>query len=273
MAELVRVATPDLPSIDLLGIRFHALREAELVEHVTRAAAAGRGGWIVTPNLDHLRRLTREEEFRRYCAAADLCVADGMPLIWASKLQRTPLPERVAGSSLIWTLNRAAALAGLRVFFLGAAPGVAERAANVLRADSPGLQIVGTYCPPPGFEHDREQRAALHAALDAAQPQLVFIALGATKQERLIAELAPHWPRAWWIGIGASFNFVAGEVRRAPRWLQRLGLEWLHRLAQEPRRLFRRYVVEGLPFACVLFARSTWRGLFPSHAARPRSRS
>ncbi len=273
MAELERITSADPPSIDLCGIRFHAVSEAQLVERVASAARAGRGGRIVTPNLDYLRRLVREGAFREICAAVDLCVADGMPLVWASKLQRTPLPERVAGSNLIWSLNRRAASEGLRVFLLGGNPGTAERAAEVLCEAYPDLRIVGTHCPPVGFERNREQYAALLGALEAADPQLVFVALGAPKQERLIAELFPRWPHAWWIGVGISFSFVTGEVRRAPRWIQRLGLEWLHRLAQEPRRLFRRYLVDDLPFAFVLFARSAWRGLTAPRGARLRSRS
>lgn len=247
--------------IELLGVELDALTEAQCVEHVITELGAGRGGWIVTPNLDHLRRLVQEEEFARLCAGASLKVADGMPLVWASRLARRPLPERVAGSNLIHSLTRAAARAGKRVYFLGGDPGTAEAAAQVLRERDPALCVCGTSCPAPGFERDLERMRVLAEELRCAAPDIVYVALGSPKQERLIEALRPVLPRAWWLGIGISFSFVCGEVRRAPRWLQRIGLEWLHRLAQEPRRLARRYLVRGLPFAARLLCVSAWRGL------------
>ena len=256
------------PTIRLLGIELHAISEARCVAHVVNRLSEHRGGWVVTPNLDHLRRLVREREFRELCSRADLRVADGMPLIWAAALQRTPLPERVAGSNLIWSVNRAAAEHGLRVFLLGGDPGTDVQAAKVLREKFPALKIVGTHCPAPGFERDELRMAALLEALEQAVPQIVFVALGSPKQERLIDELRARWPQVWWLGVGISFSFVTGAVRRAPKWMQALGLEWLHRLAQDPRRLFRRYVIDGLPFAVYLFASSTWKGLIRGDSAR-----
>lgn len=257
----VVVASVDPPAVDLLGIRIHALTEAQCVARVSREIALQRGGWVVTPNLDHLRRLVRDASYRELCSRASLCVADGMPLLWAAALQRTPLPERVAGSNLIWSLSAAAARDGWRVFFLGGDPGTAERAAAILAERFPGLTVAGTHCPPPGFEHDLAQKIQLAGRLVDARPDIVFVALGSPKQERFIEALRRDLPRAWWLGIGISFSFVSGAVKRAPRWMQRLGLEWIHRLAQEPRRLARRYLVDGLPFAIVLLTKSAWRGL------------
>ena len=121
---------------------------------ILRALEAGRGGWIVTMNLDHLRRFGREPTYAALCESTDLVVADGMPLIWASRLQATPLPERVAGSSLIWRISAAAAGRGLSVFLLGGAPGHARAAARVLQRHFPRLRIAGTCCPEMGFERD-----------------------------------------------------------------------------------------------------------------------
>ncbi len=249
------------PTIQLLGLNLHAITEQHCIAHILEHLAACQGGWVVTPNLDHLRRLVRERDFRELCSRADLRVADGMPLIWAASLQRTPLPERVAGSNLIWSVNRAAAEHGLRVFLLGGDSGTDVQAAKVLREKFPTLQIVGTHCPAPGFERDEARMAALIEALERAAPQIVFVALGSPKQERLIDELRSRWPQTWWLGVGISFSFVTGAVRRAPKWMQTLGIEWLHRLAQDPRRLFRRYVIDGLPFALYLLASSAWKGL------------
>ena len=250
-----------LPVVELRRLRVHAVTEDECVGHVMAELDAGRGGWVVTPNLDHLRRLSHDGALRQTYSRATLSVADGRPLVWASRLQGTPIPERVAGSSLIYTLNAAAAAHGRSVFLLGGNPGTAEAAAAVLTERYPGLCVAGTLCPPLGFEDSPERMAEIEAALEQAQPDVVFVALGFPKQELLIERLRERWPRTWWLGVGISFSFVAGEVRRAPRWMQVSGLEWAHRLGQEPRRLFRRYLVEGVPFALVLLAGSAGLGL------------
>ena len=139
-----------------------------------------------------------------------------------------------------------------RVFLLGGDPGTADAAADVLRTRYEGLDIVGTHCPPIGFEHHEQKTRRIIESIKQAQPDIVFVALGSPKQEQLIARLRHVMPTAWWVGVGISFSFVCGRVRRAPRWVQRLGLEWLHRLVQEPRRLMRRYLIDGLPFAARL---------------------
>lgn len=249
------------PVIELEGVRLHAVRQEQCVEFVLASLLAGRGGWIVTPNLDHLRRLVRDESMRESYGHADLAVADGMPLVWASRLQKTPLPERVAGSDLIWSLSGGAATRGFSVFLLGGDPGTAEEAAEALRSRFAGLRIAGTSCPEPGFESRPEYIAELAARLDAARPDIIFVALGSPKQEALIQRLRSTLPRAWWLGVGISFSFVAGRVNRAPVWLRKMGLEWLHRMVQEPGRLVRRYLIDDLPFGAALTARAALRGL------------
>lgn len=220
-----------------------------------------RGGWIVTPNLDHMRRLARDDRLRASYSRADLAVADGMPLVWMARLQRTPLPCRVAGSDLISSLASAAARDGHSIFLLGGDPGTADGAAQELVRRFPGLRVAGTACPAHGFEHRAEDVDALAAQLAITRPDIVFVALGSPKQEALIERLRPILPNAWWLGVGISFSFVAGAVRRAPPWLQRSGLEWLHRMVQEPNRLLRRYLVDDLPFGIAMATRSALRGL------------
>ena len=250
------LSDPSPPTIRLAGIRFHALTESESIAHVIRQLDAGVGGWVVTPNLDHLQRLCRNPALRRLYSRASLVVADGMPLIWASCLQRTPLPERVAGSSLVWTLTAAGAANNRSVFLLGGAPGTAARAAEVLRSRHPDLRIAGVCCPEIGFEKDPRALASLVAQLRSADPDIIYVALGSPKQERLIARFKHQFPRAWWLGIGIGFSIVAGDVARAPRWMQRTGLDRTYRLCQEPRRLLRRYLVDGVPFALWLLSQS-----------------
>jgi exopolysaccharide biosynthesis WecB/TagA/CpsF family protein len=250
------------PSIvELCGINLHAIDERQCISRVLRESAAGRGGVVVTPNLDHVRRYRTDAEYALLVNKADLVVADGMPLIWASKLQGTPLPGRVAGSDLIGSLSAAAARAGRSIFLLGGDPGTADGAAEVLRRRHPGLQIVGTCCPPMGFERDAAKVNEISSMVVAAKPDIVFVALGSPKQERLIDRLRGRLPGTWWLGVGISFSFLAGEVRRAPRWMRATGMEWIHRLLQEPGRLAKRYLVHGVPFALRLLAASSVRGV------------
>lgn len=246
------------PRIRLLGMPISILTEAQTNSHIIDSLQAGRGGWVITPNLDQLRLFRKTPDLHRMYDQADLIVADGMPLIWASRLQKTPLPERVAGSSIINTLTAAAAEAGYRIFFLGGNNGAAERAAEELLAHNPSLQIAGHYCPPFGFDQNPAEMDRIKSTLIESKPDIVYVGLGFPKQERLIEQLRPLLPQAWFLGIGISFSFVAGEVKRAPRFMQKLGLEWLHRMVQEPSRLFKRYLIHGIPFAVRLFSGALW---------------
>lgn len=239
-------------TVKLLGVPVDAVTLDQAAEHIVRSARAGTGGWVITPNLDILRRAVRESEFRRLYDLATLRLADGMPLVWASRLKGSPLPERVAGSDLIFALAEKAARDGASVYLLGGNPGAAEKCAAALTSRHPALKIAGIDCPAPGFERDHVQMGDVLARARDAAPEIVLVALGSPKQEKLIEVLRAQLPRAWFLGIGITFSFVAGEVKRAPVWMRRAGLEWMHRLVQEPRRLVRRYLVDGLPFAARL---------------------
>ena len=265
-----RSRSKQLPTVNLRGVEIHAITESQSVAHILGELGAGRGGMVVTPNLDHLHRCLHDIGFAALVSEAEMIVPDGMPLVWASRLQGTPLPERVAGSNLITTLSQAAADSGRAVFLLGGSPGTAERAARVLQTKIPTLRVAGTICPPVGFENDPAMMAELISTVLTARPDIVFVALGSPKQERLILKLRPLLPHAWWLGVGISFSFLCGEVRRAPVWMQKIGMEWLHRLVQEPRRLFRRYVVVGIPFAASLLGRAFLEGV-PARLGRRRS--
>lgn len=240
---------PPLDHIEMRGLRLDRVTQRQAVERIVQSLELGCGGWVVTPNLEILRQTTRDPELRAMLNRADLMVADGMPLIWASRLRGTALPERVAGSSMIMPLSQAAAKSGRRVFLLGGNPGVADQAGQLLKQQCPGLVIAGTCCPPVGFEKDESYIDELRRTIEQASPDLVYVALGAPKQEKVTQMLRGVAPNAWWLGIGISLSFLTGDVQRAPGWMQKLGLEWVHRLCQEPRRLAKRYLVDGLPFA------------------------
>jgi N-acetylglucosaminyldiphosphoundecaprenol N-acetyl-beta-D-mannosaminyltransferase len=250
-----------LPSVKLHGISLHCISEQHCIEHILGELAAGRGGVVITPNVDHLRRCASDLSFSALVAEADLVVADGMPLVWASRLQGTPLPQRVAGSDLISSLSAAAAGQGRSIFLLGGAEGTADAAAAVLRDRFPQLKIAGTFCPPVGFDKSSEHLHNIMANVKAAAPDIVFVALGSPKQERLIDRIRNTLPGAWWLGVGVSFSFLTGDVRRAPLWMRKWGLEWVHRLGQEPKRLFKRYLVVGMPFAMLMLGRALAYGI------------
>lgn len=242
------------PSIG--GMRFTPVSESDAVRSIIELAGRDTPALIVTANLDHLRRYKREPAYRDIADTAALVLADGMPIVWAASIRGTPLPGRVAGSSIMRPICAAAARAGRSVFFLGGNPGVAAHAADLLRHESPDLRIAGVACPPPGFERDEAELDRLLQDLRQARPEIVLVALGSPKQEFIARRLSESVPPAAWIGVGISFSFITGDVLRAPRWMQRLGLEWVHRLAQEPRRLFQRYILQGVPFASRLLLES-----------------
>lgn len=246
--------------VRLDGTGFDPVTEQEVVTAVREALAAGRGGRIVTPNVDILRQARTDASVRAYLDDADLIVADGMPLIWASRLGGTPLPERVAGSSLIWSLSRGLGCDNRSIMLVGGRdPGAAQRAAHRLAAASPGLRVAGAVSPAFGFERDTKEYGELCRRVIDARPDLVFVGLGFPKQELVVTRLRAALPGTWFMGCGAAVTFVAGDRERAPRWMQRAGLEWAHRLGSEPRRLAGRYLRHDAPYALRLLAQARRR--------------
>ena len=239
----------------LMGLRIDNLDERQVTERILDDVDSGRGGWLINPNVDVLRQIANDSDLLKLSRGADLTIADGMPLIWASRLQRTPLVERVPGRQLIWTICGAASARGASVFLLGGESGVADEAAAAITRQIPDLRV-GTHCPPHGFERDARCMETILNELKDAQPDVVFCGLGFPKQEHLMSRLAARFPSMWFIGSGASLTMAAGRVRCAPKFMQWLGLEWFFRLLQEPRRLFARYVIHDLPFACRLLLAS-----------------
>jgi N-acetylglucosaminyldiphosphoundecaprenol N-acetyl-beta-D-mannosaminyltransferase len=237
-----------------MGMQIDRVTETQVVAAIGRSLAAGQGGWVITPNLEHLRQFKKQADLRPFFESADLVLADGMPLVWASRLAGTPLPARVAGSDLIWSLSSEAGRRGASVFVLGGTREAGWDAARRLKEECPGLRIAGMIYPPYGFEKDLGAMEQIESTLAELQPDIVYVGLGFPKQEQVIARLRSTCPRTWFLGIGISIGFVGGHVSRAPVWMQRCGLEWVHRLVQEPRRLASRYLVHGLPFAARLLA-------------------
>ena len=200
----------------------------------------------------HPRQLHISAELRELASSADLVVADGMPLVWAGALQGSPLPERVAGSSLVISLTAAAAEAGASIFLLGGNPGTAEAAVSALTKLIPAADFAGTLCPPFGFDGDREWLDRIERSIRESGADVVYVAFGFPKQERVIVELRSRMPDAWFVPCGISFSLMAGEVHRAPAFARRLGLELESAVSDSCRsrrkRLYRRYLLQGIPF-------------------------
>ncbi len=237
----------------LLGVRLDRVTFREALDRMEAFATGRSPRRVVTVNLDFLARARSDEGFRDVLNGADLRVADGMPLVWASRLLGEPLPERVAGVDLFEAFAQRAAARGIRLFLLGARPGVADAAAAVLRSRHPSLRVVGTYSPPEGFENVPEQDAEAARRVEEARPDALFLAVSTPRGEKWIARLLERVPVPLAVNVGSAFDVVVEPRRRSPRALRRLGLEWLYRLLREPRRLWRRYLVADAGVVLPLF--------------------
>ena len=228
------------------------------LDAIDRLIRSKSGGTVFTPNVDHVVMAEHDERFRTAYAAAALSLVDGTPVLWASRLLRTPLPAKISGSDLVMPLLRRASERGYRVFFLGGAPGVADLAKSKLEAALPGIQIVGT----DASRIDVNQPADADEVTERirrTEPDIVLVALGAPKQEIWSFTRTERLKPAVLIGVGASLDFVAGIQKRAPSWMSTAGLEWLYRLAQEPRRLAARYLLRDPEF-CLILLRQLMQG-------------
>ena len=227
---------------------------------IESAIDARRGGYIVTPNVDHIVLASRDEKLRRIYNEATLSLADGQPLLWMSRLLGSPLPARVSGSDLLGPLMQRAADREWGVFFLGASEAASRDAAARLTAAHPGLRIVGrdTSWWSPDDTALPSQSATVRAIRESGA-QLVILALGCPRQEWWMARYRDAVAPAVCIGLGAALDFAAGHVKRAPAWMSDAGLEWSYRLWREPRRLAHRYLVRD-PQIVPIFLRAWRRG-------------
>jgi N-acetylglucosaminyldiphosphoundecaprenol N-acetyl-beta-D-mannosaminyltransferase len=233
------------------------------------AEASGRARYVTTPNLDHLVLLRKNAELREAYRHASLVTADGWPVVSLARWLGDPLPERVAGSDLCPLLcaRAAAARRTLKLFLLGGKPGVADRAAARLQADYPGVIVVGTASPPLGFEKVRQANQLLVEQVNRSGADLLLLGLGAPKQELWIHAHAPQIAVPAVLCGGATIDFLAGEQRRAPHWMREHRLEWVHRLATNPRRLFWRYLTDAWQLPQIYWAESRHRTSVSSEQA------
>lgn len=249
-------------AIAILGVPFDRVTMGDALAMIERMTASRRPHYIVTANVDFLAQARTDVELRRILLDAHLVLCDGTPVVWASRLLGNPLPERVAGSDLVPALIAIAEQKGLRAFFLGGTPESMSRAiANVKKAH-PGLDLQG-FSPPFNqlLEMDHEE---IKRRITEARPDLLFVSFGCPKQEKWIAMHYQSLGVPVAIGVGGTIDFLAGQLKRAPVWMQRTGTEWMFRLLQEPRRLFRRYARDLGVFVTALIAQ-WWMMKFRNH--------
>lgn len=231
---------PEPRTIVMLGTPFHDVTMDETIEWIARMIARRTPSYLVTANLDFATQAARDVELQRILIEAELVLCDGTPLVWTSRLTGRPLRERVAGSDLVPRLAERAAAEGWRIYLLGGEPSSVGVAAKNLEASYPGLIIAGAYSPPFAALHEFDH-ADLAARITAAKPDVLLVAFGCPKQEKWIYAHYRELGVPCSIGVGATIDFLAGKVRRAPAWVGAIGLEWLYRMAQEPKRLLGRY--------------------------------
>ncbi len=238
--------------VTLFGVTIDNVTAAEAVERVRELLENGSQHYVTTPNTDHVVSLQKDTALRQAHAEASLVLDDGWPVVQACRILGRPLKGRVTGADLLPNVCEMAARSGRSLYILGGMDGVAERAAHNLRARYPGLRIAGTYSPPFGCERDAEECRRIAERIDRARPDILAIGLGCPKQELWIAQHRREMQYGVALCIGAAIDFAAGNLSRAPQWMQDNGLEWLYRLAQEPGRLWKRYLVDDMAFARVV---------------------
>ena len=244
---------PERSPIAILGVPFDNVTTSEALEAIGQMVESKSPHYVVTANMDFLALARRDNELRRIFADASLVLCDGTPVLWASRLLGNPLAERVAGSDLVPLLLRVAAEKGYRVFFLGASQKSAEMAVARVRRALPSLIVAGQYSPPyaPLEEMDHEE---ILKRIREANPHIVLVAFGCPKAEKWMAMHYMELGVPVMMGVGGTIDFLAGRFERAPGWMQRAGLEWMYRLCQEPRRLWRRYAADFWVFGTKIMA-------------------
>lgn len=224
------MSTPSASAIHILGVRVDAVTYAEALVRIEGFVREGGPHQVVTVNPEFIMAAQRDAAFRDVLNRAALAVPDGARILWAARHLGRPLIEQVSGVDLVERIAARAAETGWRLFLLGAAPGVAERTATVLTTRYPGLSIAGTYAGSPALEEEE----GIVARIRAAQAEILFVAYGAPAQDLWLARNLARTGAAVGMGVGGSFDYIAGAVKRAPLWMRQRGLEWLYRLIRQP---------------------------------------
>jgi N-acetylglucosaminyldiphosphoundecaprenol N-acetyl-beta-D-mannosaminyltransferase len=254
----------DANTVNVLGVAVSPINMGIALEQITRALANRQKGYVCVTGVHGVSEAQTDPEFRQILNRAFLCTPDGMPLVWVGRWQGQKQMDRVYGPDLMLAVLALSEKTGWRHFFYGGAEGTAQVLRSKLLERFPKLQIVGANEPPFRPLNMDEQRK-LRAELDAARPDIMWVGLSTPKQERFMAQYLDQLDVTLMFGVGAAFDFLAGKIRQAPRWMQRSGLEWCFRLGCEPRRLWKRYFKNNPLFMARIFCQFTGLRKFPLH--------
>jgi N-acetylglucosaminyldiphosphoundecaprenol N-acetyl-beta-D-mannosaminyltransferase len=248
--------------VNVLGVGISVLNLRTALAAIADAVAARRKGYICVTGVHGVMEAQDDAAFKKILNDALLCTPDGMPMVWAGKLNGHRDMQRVYGPDLLLEVCAWSETSGCKHFFYGGADGVAELLAQKLQAEFPKLAVVGTYTPP--FRAlNADEVKQLQARISAAQPDILWVGLSTPKQEKFMAEFLPQLDVTLMVGVGAAFDFHSGRVKQAPRWMQRSGLEWFYRLCSEPRRLAKRYCRNNPLFVLKFFSQLTGLKKYP----------
>lgn len=218
----------------------------ETVALIEQIIETGKKGYVVAVNVDVLVKIENDPYLKKIADEADLTLVDGKPLVWISKLYHRPVKAKISGSDLVPRLCNTASENGYSVFILGGKDGIAEKAKNNLLKKMPNINIVGTYSPPLGFEKNKDELEKINSLISNAKPNILIVCFGCPKQEKWIYENYQKYDANVSICAGATVDFLAGNIKRAPRWMSEFGLEWFYRFTREPKRLFKRYFLDDM---------------------------
>lgn len=230
----------------LLNTYINNLTMSETVEAIEKMIEEERKSYVVAINVDVVMKIESDSYLKEIVDNADMVLVDGKPLVWISKLYGKPLKAKISGSDLVPLLCEVSAQKGYRMFIIGGKDGIAEQAKKRLEEKYPDIQIVGTYAPPMGFEKDKKELSKINGMISEMKPDLLITCFGCPKQEKWIYENINRYDAKVSVCAGATVDFLAGNVKRAPRWMSEHGLEWFYRFLQEPKRMFRRYFIDDV---------------------------
>jgi N-acetylglucosaminyldiphosphoundecaprenol N-acetyl-beta-D-mannosaminyltransferase len=257
-----QISGPAAERVNVLGVGISVLNLQRAKDLIADAIDAQRKGYITVTGVHGVSEAQDDPEFRRILNASFLCTPDGMPMVWMGKLADHRDMDRVYGPDLMELICETGVAKGWKHFFYGGAPGVAEQLKAKLQSRFPGMKVVGTYTPPFRPLNVEEERE-LENVVSLSRPDLFWVGLSTPKQERFMATYLPRLETKLMLGVGAAFDFHAGKVKQAPRWIQRSGLEWAYRVWQEPQRLWKRYARNNPLFVARAFLQKTGLRKYP----------
>ena len=230
----------------LLNTHINNVSMEEAVQAIENMIIKKKKSYIVAVNVDVVMKMESDSKLKKIVDGADMVLVDGQPLVWIAKWHKRPVKAKISGSDLVPELCKTASEKSYSRFIIGGADGIAERAKEKLEMQLPGIQIIGTYAPPFGFEKDREELGKINAMITEASPDILIVCFGCPKQEKWIYDNYQKYNATVSICAGATVDFLAGNVKRAPKWMSNHGMEWFYRVFQDPKRLLKRYFIDDI---------------------------